>query len=116
MFRIVIAGTDEVRNRRLSACLGRTPGLAVVGAATDLESTLELALRTHPDVVVLELDGAGRYLVEPLRRLVPGVLVVAVVDDPHGAVASGPEARDVVALLVPDHDSTAGVRVVPTYQ
>src|SRR5580700_9918297 len=69
--RVLIADDHSVVLEGLSAIIGRQPDMVVVAQAADGEEALDLWIRHHPDVTLLDLrmpklDGAGA--IERIRR------------------------------------------------
>jgi DNA-binding NarL/FixJ family response regulator len=70
----------------LAAMLSTADWLTVVGEAADCATGLDLARRTRPDVVLLDIrmpGGDGLACIEPLRSLVPppSIVIVTFYDD-----------------------------------
>lgn len=84
--RVLIVDDHEMARRGLAAMLSTTDWLTVVGEAADCATGVELARRTHPDVVLLDIrmpGGDGLSCIEPLRSLArpPSVVIVTFYDD-----------------------------------
>jgi DNA-binding NarL/FixJ family response regulator len=78
--RVVIVDADRRVLQSLSALLGVTGEVEVVGRATDVRAALEEIERVHPDVVLVDprlpdVD-AGIALIGGLRRAWPSIRVV----------------------------------------
>ena len=77
--RVLIADDQKIVREGLVSLIGLLPGIVVVGAATDGEDAVRLALELEPDVVLMDLNMPrcnGVEATERLRRLRPGVRVV----------------------------------------
>ena len=78
--RIVLADDHEVVRAGLRSLVAASPGMEVVGAASNGEEAVAQAHALHPDVVVMDLsmpvlDGAAAT--EQLTRECPEVRVIA---------------------------------------
>ncbi len=72
--RIVVADDQDLVRAGLVMILGAQPDLEVVGEAADGLSTLEVATRLRPDVLLVDIQMPGLDGVEVTRRLAgPGV-------------------------------------------
>jgi DNA-binding NarL/FixJ family response regulator len=77
--RVLIADDQKIVREGLVSLIGLLPGIAVVGAATDGEDAVRLALELEPDVVLMDLNMPrcnGVEATERLRRLRPDARVV----------------------------------------
>ena len=77
--RVLIADDQKIVREGLVSLIGLLPGITVVGAATDGEDAVRLALELEPDVVLMDLNMPrcnGVEATERLRRLRPDVSVV----------------------------------------
>jgi DNA-binding NarL/FixJ family response regulator len=77
--RVLIADDQKVVREGLVSLIGLLPGITVVGAATDGDDAVRLALELEPDVVLMDLNMPrcnGVEATERLRRLRPETLVV----------------------------------------
>jgi DNA-binding NarL/FixJ family response regulator len=77
--RVLIADDQKIVREGLVSLIGLLPGITVVGAATDGEDAVRLALELEPDVVLMDLNMPrcnGVEATERLRGLRPGVRVV----------------------------------------
>jgi two-component system response regulator NreC len=77
--RILIVDDHAILRRGLGLLIAREPDLAVVAEAGTIAEALEAAVRTAPDVVILDIhlpDGSGIGAIGPPRELVPGVHIV----------------------------------------
>jgi DNA-binding NarL/FixJ family response regulator len=79
IIRVVLADDHGLVREGLRLLLNSAPDVAVVGEAGDGTEALQVAKRTTPDVVVLDLDmprGDGTTTLRDLRRLVPAARVL----------------------------------------
>lgn len=79
MFRIVIAETDDSMRRRIVQALVVERGVEVVGTAPDPVAALDLACRTKPDLVLVDLgmpQSGGLLLIGALQLTLPDTAVV----------------------------------------
>ena len=77
--RVLIADDQKIVREGLVSLISLLPGITVVGAATDGDDAVRLALELEPDVVLMDLNMPrcnGVEATERLRRLRPDVLVV----------------------------------------
>jgi two-component system chemotaxis response regulator CheY len=87
--RVLVADDDAMILLTLSSLIEREPGLALVGRAEDADQAIELAARSRPDVVLLDVNmpgGGGLRAAVAIRDANPGVKVVAIsADDSQAA-------------------------------
>ncbi len=69
MTRVLIADDQALIREGLSTMLGLVEGIEVVGVAGDGEAAVEVAQRTHPDVVLMDLRMPRCDGVEATRRI-----------------------------------------------
>jgi DNA-binding NarL/FixJ family response regulator len=69
MTSVVLADDQRVVREGLATLLGLLPGIEVLGSASDGEEAVELVLRLHPDVVLMDLRMPRCDGVEATRRL-----------------------------------------------
>lgn len=84
MFRIVIAADDASVRSRLAQLVSKEPGLTVLGHAGSASATLGMVRHLGADVVLVDLSAETSrtlHLIADLRRALPGVLIVAVLED-----------------------------------
>lgn len=77
--RVAIADDQRVVREGLETLLGLVDGIEVVGSAADGEAALELAARTEPDVMLMDLRMPridGVEATERLRSSSPGTAVL----------------------------------------
>lgn len=80
MIRVLICDDQDVVREGLRAILRTAPGITVVGAAGDGATAVELALKTLPDVILMDLNMPGVTGIEATRILkdkAPTVRVLA---------------------------------------
>ena len=68
--RVLVADDHPVFRHGLKALLGSVPDVEVVAEAASGEEAVELAVSTHPDVVLLDLQLPGISGIEACRRIV----------------------------------------------
>ena len=106
--RVVVADDEETVVDVLRALIGSDPSLRFVGAAHNAEDAIELTVREHPDVVLLDvrMPGGGglRATREIIRRCAPTKVVALSAhedsDTVIGMISAGASA------YVPKGDST----------
>ena len=106
--RVVVADDEETVVDVLRALIGSDPSLRFVGAAHNAEDAIELTVREHPDVVLLDvrMPGGGglRATREIIRRCAPTkVIALSAHEDSDtviGMISAGASA------YVPKGDST----------
>ena len=86
MIRVLLADDHPVFRHGLTALLDALPDVEVVGEAADGAEAVELARRTRPDVVVMDLQMPGVDGVSATRQVVQelpgtGVLVLTMFED-----------------------------------
>ncbi|MCU0263562.1 MAG: response regulator transcription factor [Candidatus Nanopelagicales bacterium] len=86
--RVLVVDDHEVVRAGLRMLLGRAPGIAVVGEASDGAGAVEAVALTGPDVVLMDLSMPGMDGVEATARL----------------TAEHPEVRVVVLTTFADRD------------
>jgi two-component system, NarL family, response regulator LiaR len=69
MIRVVVCDDQDVIREGLRAIVGTAPGLEVVGVAADGDEVIGLVERTHPDVVLMDLNMPGVTGVQATRVL-----------------------------------------------
>ncbi|BAS28518.1 response regulator [Limnochorda pilosa] len=80
MIRVLLADDKHEVRSALALLVQEQAGMSVAAEAAEAEGLLQAVQETHPDVVLLdwELPGpGGRQLLAALRRVAPGVRVVA---------------------------------------
>lgn len=82
--RLVLAERHALFSETLKAVLEAEPDMCVVGSANDGRSLLVLVEKLKPDVVVLaaDLPNGGLDLTSILKRSVPGITVLVIVNGP----------------------------------
>ena len=69
MIKVILCDDHTLILRGLRELLSSSPGIAVVGEATDYGSLRTLVRDVHPDVVVLDINLPGRSGLEALASL-----------------------------------------------
>jgi DNA-binding NarL/FixJ family response regulator len=93
MLRILIADDHEVARRGIRALLESHPGWEVCGEAKDGREAVELASRTNPDLVLLDIGMPNLNGLEAARQVLA-------------------ESPDIAILILTMHDSDQVVREV----
>ncbi|MBU2646209.1 response regulator transcription factor [bacterium] len=78
--KIVIVDDHQIMREGLCSMLAQEPGFAVVGDASNGRDALELVEKTHPDVVIMDINMPDMNGTEATRRIVekfPTIRVVA---------------------------------------
>jgi DNA-binding NarL/FixJ family response regulator len=78
--RVLVVDDHPLYREGLSAALSASPGVDVVGEATDGDEAVRLTVELEPDVVLMDLHMPGTNGVEATRRISeqrPGVAVLA---------------------------------------
>jgi DNA-binding NarL/FixJ family response regulator len=78
--RVLVCDDDPVMSSALSDLVRDSPGLELVGVATDAEGAAALAADTNPDVVLLDVrmpGGGGPMAARLIRDSVPAARLVA---------------------------------------
>ncbi len=106
--RVLIVDDHGVVREGLRRYLGSTPGLEVVGEATNGEEALLMARRLEPDVVLMDLlmpvmDGITAT--EKIRAEMPEVEVIALTSVLGGGSVSGAVKAGASGYLLKDTDS-----------
>ena len=107
MLRIVIAGPDEALGLWLAAAIAPAEQFDLVGTVLDGAEALELVVRTHPDVVVVDADIVmpplgGLTLVAAVKDAIPETEVVVLVADAREETAEAALIAGAVAVLAKD--------------
>lgn len=87
--RVLLADDHAIFRHGLSAMLGATPGLEVVGEAATGEEAVQKVEELHPDLVVMDVKMPGMGGIEATRRI----------------LASRPQTAVVVLTMFEDDDS-----------
>ncbi|MGC1649235.1 MAG: response regulator transcription factor [Candidatus Sulfotelmatobacter sp.] len=93
MLRILIADDHEVARRGIRALLENHPGWEVCGEAKDGREAVELASRTNPDLILLDIGMPNLNGLEAARQVLA-------------------ESPDIAILILTMHDSDQVVREV----
>lgn len=75
--RVVLVDDHALMRQGISTILSVQHDIEVVGEASDGEEAIELVLRTHPDVVCMDVEMPGMGGLEATRRLVANPAVTA---------------------------------------
>jgi DNA-binding NarL/FixJ family response regulator len=107
VLRIVIAVRDEALSLWLADAIAPAKRFEVVGTAFDGATALELVCRTHPDVVVVDVDIAmppqgGLTLVEAIAHAIPETLVVVLAGPDLEQTAQAALAAGAAGVLAKD--------------
>jgi DNA-binding NarL/FixJ family response regulator len=107
VLRIVIAVPDEALSLWLADAIAPANGFEVVGTAFDGESALDLVLRTHPEVVVVDMDivmppQGGLTLVAAITDAIPETLVVVLTAEDLEETAQAALAAGATGVLAKD--------------
>jgi DNA-binding NarL/FixJ family response regulator len=91
--RVLIADDHPVFRRGLAGVLADAGDITVVGEAADGDTTLAVAIRERPDVILMDLHMPGLSGVEATRRLAAEapdirVLVLTMLDDDESVLAA----------------------------
>jgi len=78
--KVLIVGSRELFRAAIRALLESVPQISVVGEAQSEFETIDLVERLHPNVLLMDL-GMQPDLLQPLRRAVPELRIVALTDD-----------------------------------
>lgn len=121
MFRIVIAANALPVRAALARVLSSEAGLKVVGHTRGATATLELVGRADADVVLVDLAGAASDAIDTIavvHRLLPGVLIVAVLEEAsesmlRDAVDAGASAFLQLAAGAAEGQSVGWTSVLP---
>ena len=112
--RVLLADDHQLILTGLRTALERAPGIEVVGEASSGRAALNAAMRSRPDVVLLDLrmpDGDGLWALRELRRVLPDtkVIVLSMFDDHqhvHQALADGATGY-IIKTIDPDDLASA---------
>ncbi len=97
IIRIMLVEDHEVVRAGLRLLLENHPGLQIVGEASNCSSALDIAARTHPDIILLDLDlgtESGLDILPTLVSTLPNTRVVILtglhdVNDHRRAISLG---------------------------
>lgn len=68
--RVVLVDDHALMRQGISTILSAQPDLEVVGEASTGEEAIELVLRTHPDVICMDVEMPGIGGIQATRRLI----------------------------------------------
>jgi two-component system response regulator DesR len=86
--RILLADDNKDSRSALALLLETRLGASIVGEASTMESLLEQAAATRPDIVLLDWELPGKPVADRivvLRSVAPGVLVIVISARPESA-------------------------------
>jgi DNA-binding NarL/FixJ family response regulator len=92
--RVVVADDHPIVRDGLRALIEATPGIELIGEATNGDEAIELARRVQPDVVLMDLAMPGRNGIEATREI----------------VASGASAVLILTMFADDESIFAAMR------
>ncbi|CAN5721404.1 response regulator transcription factor [soil metagenome] len=101
--RIVIVHRDALSRDLLRIALDRSNGITVAGVFDDAEALLAESAALAPDVAIIDIDVPGQngiQLATKLRRIVPGVGIVLLVDERDLNLLSSADALQRTSYLV----------------
>jgi two-component system response regulator DevR len=79
MTRVMICDDHEVVREGLRGLIGRQTGMSVVGEASTVAEAIETAIRSKPDVVIMDVrlpDGSGVEACRAIRESNPDIKVI----------------------------------------
>lgn len=79
MTRVMICDDHEVVREGLRGLIGRQTGMSVVGEASTVAEAIETAIRSKPDVVIMDVrlaDGTGVEACRSIRESNPDIKVI----------------------------------------
>ena len=79
MTRVMICDDHEVVREGLRGLIGRQTGMSVVGEASTVAEAIETAIRSKPDVVIMDVrlpDGSGVEACRAIRESDPDIKVI----------------------------------------
>lgn len=79
MTRVMICDDHEVVREGLRGLIGRQTGMSVVGEASTVAEAIETAIRSKPDVVIMDVrlpDGSGVEACRAIRESNPDITVI----------------------------------------
>ena len=103
MTRILLADDNKNLRSALALLLETRMAATIVGEASTMESLLEQAVKTHPDVVILDWELPGKPEADRIvvvRSVAPGARVIVVSARPEAA-AQADEADAFVNKIDP---------------
>ena len=89
LIRVLLADDHTMFRQGIAGVLTNYGGIEIVGQAGNDEGAVELARRTHPDVVLMQVQMPISRGKENLRRMreatdpPPKVVIVTMIEDPH---------------------------------
>jgi two-component system response regulator DesR len=92
MIRILLADDNKNLRSALALLLETRMAATIVGEASTMESLLEQAAKTRPDVVILDWELPGKPEADRIvvaRSVAPGVRVIVISARPEAAAQAG---------------------------
>jgi DNA-binding NarL/FixJ family response regulator len=91
--RVLVADDHPLIRDGLRALLGATPGIELVGEAASGDEAIDLAARTRPDVILMDLAMPGRNGIEATREIIAqrpttGILILTMFLDDDSIFAA----------------------------
>jgi len=107
--RIVVADDHPIVREGLRALIEATPGIELLGEATNGDEAVELARRVRPDVVLMDLAMPGRNGIEATREIAAhgwasAVLILTMFADDESIFAAMRAGARGYLLKDADHD------------
>jgi signal transduction histidine kinase/CheY-like chemotaxis protein len=113
--RVLVADDHELLREGLVSFLGEFRDLEVVGAASDGQMAIDIALATRPDVVMMDVVMPRVGGVEATRQIMtqlPGTRVIGLSMHESGQMADGMREAGAVAYLQKDSSAEALVAAI----
>jgi DNA-binding NarL/FixJ family response regulator len=91
--RVIVADDHPIVRGGLRALIAATPGLELIGEATDGDSAIDLAREVRPDVVLMDIAMPGRNGIDATREIAShgwasGVLILTMFEDDESIFAA----------------------------
>jgi DNA-binding NarL/FixJ family response regulator len=113
--RVVLADDHPILRKGLFDVLDEQPGIDIVGEASDGEEVIDLARRTRPDVVVMDVTMPKLSGVEATRRIVaeqPQIRVIGLSMHEQSDMAAAMREAGAAAYLSKSHPTDALVAMI----